>query len=183
MTDTSENHLPDQPMHSVQRLYNAAGHMRALADDFIGHVESDQYGGGIEAMKLSELATFYFELKQAYDALDAERKRIYKVVDELSKFRIPERLEREGIDKIQVPEIERSFYVLTKYSASMVDKESAMEWLRDRGDEALIQETVNASTLASYLKDLLIEEGIDPPEELFKFSTYNTTGMSKYKPK
>ena len=132
---------------------------------------------------LNEGAVLYFQLKEAYTELDTARKMMYKRLDYMNKAAIPEMLERMGIDKIQVPEIARSFYILTKSSASMIDKDAGFKWLRERGDGALITETVSAGTLSSYMKDLITNEGIDPPDDIFRFSTYNTTGMSKYTPK
>lgn len=138
---------------------------------------------GLKDQTLGEAATFYHHLKASYDALDTQRKRVYKALDFLSKGLLPEMMEQEGTDKIQVPELGKSFYILKKFSASMVDKQGAMNWLRERGDGALVTETVNASTLASYLKDLMLNEGVEAPEDLFKLTSYNATGSSSYKPK
>lgn len=162
---------------SVNRTQNAAKHLNELADQIQGVIDE------FPKMSIADRARFFFQLKEAYADLDKARKRIYAHVDALNKHHIPEMLENAEMDKIQLPDLGRSFYILTKNSCSMVDKDAAMSWLRDRGDGALIQETVNAGTLASYMKDLITNEGIDPPEELFKVSTYNTTGISKYTPK
>ena len=140
----------------------------------------------IDAVKkdgLSPAAVYYFELRTAYDAMDAARKTVYKHMDFMSKSVIPEMMTAQGIDKFQVPEIGRSFYPLTKYSASMIDKEKGYGWLKDRGAGSLIGQTVSASALAAYFKDLSLEENVEPPEDIFKFGSYTITGMSKYTPK
>lgn len=146
--------------------------------DVVAH-EVDQTDG----MSLSDLAKYYFALKAVYEDLDAARKRMYHLVDKLNKFTIPERLEREDLDKIQVPDIARSFYILPKVSAKVQDKDKLKDWLVARGDGDLVQETVNAGTLAAHLRKLLEDQGVEAPVDVVVLNTYNTTGMSKYTPK
>lgn len=136
-----------------------------------------------DTMPFNELAEFYLRLKENYEALDKARKEIYKVKDRMDKFVVPEALENTGSDKVRIPELKRSFYVNVKYSASFIDKEAGCNWLRDTGAGDLIQPTVNAGTLAGYCKSLVLDEGIDPPEDIVKFTSYKTTGISKYTPK
>ena len=51
----------------------------------------------------------------------------------------------------------------------------------EQGD--MIQETVNAGTLSAFIRNMILEQGIDPPEDIVKVSTYSTTSMVKYRPK
>lgn len=136
-----------------------------------------------EKGELADLLTAFFHLKDGYDRVDSLRKKLYAVKDIYDKIVIPKALEDAGIDKVSVPGVARSFYAVQRYSASILDKQEGMEWLRNRGGEDLISETVNAGQLAAYLKEMVLEEGVEPPEDIFKFSTYATTGMSKYTPK
>lgn len=137
-----------------------------------------QAGGDI-----TQLLVAYYRFKSFYDDLDAIRKRFYAIKDRIDKHIAPEALEQSGMDKVSIPEVERTFYIIDRYSASIIDKPAAFKWLRENGASELIQETVNAGTLASYLKSLVLEEGKDPPEDLFKFTPYRTTGIAKYRPK
>lgn len=132
---------------------------------------------------ITQLLVAYYRFKSFYDDLDAIRKQFYAIKDRIDKHIAPEALEQSGMDKVSIPEVERTFYIVDRYSASIINKPAAFEWLRENGASELIQETVNAGTLASYLKGLVLEEGRDPPEDLFKFTPYRTTGMTKYRPK
>lgn len=132
---------------------------------------------------VSEIFSSYYLLKEQYAKLDGLRKELYHIVDHCEKSRLPDKLESMGIDKVRVPELERSFYILRKYSASTVDREKAINWLKDNGHGDIVQETVNASTLTAFLKDMVLEENIDPPDDIFVLNSYNTIGTSKYKPK
>lgn len=167
------------PDIQLERVRAAAKYLSDLAID----IERDIVILSKSDTKLAEAASYFFNLKEAHTALESARKEIGKHVEFLNKSLIPSKLEHAGLDKIQVPELARSFYILTKTSCSMLDKEKGMEWLRDRGDGVLIAETVNAGTLAAYMTSLVTDEGIDPPEDIFKLSTYRTTGISKYQPK
>jgi hypothetical protein len=136
-----------------------------------------------EPPKPAELAILFFNMKEGYKAVDGARKRVYHVVDMVEKYLMPKVMEDNDLDMIRVPEIARSFSLRNQLSASMIDKDEAMKWLRKEGHGDLIQETVNSSTLSSFIKSLIIDEGIDPPEEYFKVSQYKTTGINKYTPK
>ena len=138
----------------------------------------------VKSGDLAKLLVVYFRYTEFYSALDALRKRAYHIGDGMSKASVPEAIEKSGMDLVRVPEVARSFYPTIKYTASIVgDKGEAFEWLRKDGAEELITETVNAGTLSAYFKEKMLNEGTEPPEELFKFSSYTVTGMSKYTPK
>jgi hypothetical protein len=130
-----------------------------------------------------QLAPVYFRLKTDYDQLDTARKRVYALVDKMNKAMMPEALDANGGDLIRIPEIGRSFGFTSKMSVSMIDKEAGMKWLKDEGHGDLIQPTVNASTLAAFAKSLLLEDGMDLPDDIFKTSTYRNTTMTRYTPK
>ena len=158
------------------RLQKAAVYLEEVARELKANSVS------IKDMTAIESVEWYWALKCAYDELDAARKDVYKLKDELEKFILPSKLDALGVDKIRVPELGRSFYTQTKYSASFPDKEKGFEWLRSSGNGALVQETVNASTLAAFCKNMVLEEGIDPPEDIINFRSYQTIGSSKYTP-
>lgn len=160
-------------------------------DEITAQIEALAAASTEYMMKLNEggdlvaLLVGYYNLKTKYDRLDEARKLIYALVDNLNKSIIPLRFDAIGTDKIQVPEIKKSFYPLTKYSASIPDgkKAEAYDWLRERDLGAVITETVNAGTLSNTLQTFITDTGIDPPEDLFKLTSYKTTGMSNYTPK
>lgn len=124
-----------------------------------------------------------FHVKNAHAELDDVIKALYHVRDFLDKVVVPARMDAEGTDMVRIPELARSFSKQNKMSASFLDKEAGFKWLRDLGQGDLIQETVNAGTLASFVRNLITEQGIDPPEDVVKVTTYSTTSINKYTPK
>lgn len=152
--------------------------LRAKADEI-----EKQAKDASDKMTIEEAVKFYFQLKSAYDLLDGERKRVYNTLDALNKAVLPDRLDDAGMDLIRLPELERSFYIVPKMSASIVDKEKGYAWLIKNNLGELITETVNAGTLAAAMKKMIEEKNTQPPEDIIKLSPYRTIGSSKYKPK
>lgn len=146
--------------------------------------ELDQLTVELESASPSDNAVSYWEVREAYEKLDETRKRIYANNDKQNKLLVPQALEKAELDLIRIPALGRSFSIQKKYSATIIDgkKDEAHQWLRDNGLGAIIQPTVNAQTLTTSLKDLILG-GKDAPEEYFNFRSYNTTGSNKYTPK
>lgn len=136
-----------------------------------------------EAEGLVPLLKRFHALNDGYKELDAARKAIYAILDKHEKFILPKMFDDADLDLVRIPELARSFYPTTKYSASVGDKDELMKWLRERGQGELISETVNSSTLAGFLKTLMLDEGVEAPSEIAILKTYKTIGSSKYTPK
>jgi hypothetical protein len=131
----------------------------------------------------AEIGIALFQIVETHSAIDAVVKKVYHVKDRIDKSIMPTRLADFDLDMVRVPEIARSFSVLDKMSASLVDKVEGFKWLRANGLGDLVQETVNAGTLAAAMRNLILEQGIDPPPEIVKVSTYKATSVNKYTPK
>lgn len=131
---------------------------------------------------LNRLCVNLFHLNQQYEEINLLRKKMGELYDRMNEGIVPKAFEDAGCDKFAIPELARSFYPLPKYSASIVDNEKALAWLRKNGMESLIYETVNRQTLAATLRGRLVDEGKDPPESM-KLEKYVIVGSSKYTPK
>jgi len=167
------------------RVMNARQYVEGVLDSL--EVYTDQIESVMQQVEqeceLSDLLVAYRSLSDVYDRLDKQRKTLYKIKDRYDKNVIPQKMFDSDVSKVAVDSIGVSFYPLTKYSASVKDKERGFDWLRSQGLDSLITETVNASTLASTFKDMVLEQGIEPPDDLFNFTTYHITGQSKFTPK
>ena len=94
---------------------------------------------------------------------------LQKHVDSLSYEIIPTLFTNQGVKTITLPEIGR-VTINVRWSASMLNKEAGMQWLRDTGNEGLIITTVNAGTLSSFAKAETLA-GKPLPSDLFKVGT------------
>ena len=131
---------------------------------------------------LKTLCVSLFHLNQQYEKINLLRKEMGELYDRMNEGIVPKAFEDAGCDKFAIPELARSFYPLPKYSASIVNNDQALAWLRKNGMESLIYETVNRQTLAAVLRGRLVDEGRDPPESM-KLEKYVIVGSSKYTPK
>lgn len=136
-------------------------------------------GDHIEVIKhFNQVRLAAEEIKECREALNA-------MSDNLSRITIPDIIanlkERTGEKPPFNIEGVGRVTVSYRFSASMVDKEAAFEWLRDNGHEGIIQETVNSSTLSAFAKNLLETDGIELPPEAFKVGTSPYTSITKAK--
>jgi len=161
----------------IQDLAAVSAQIEALSK------ELDYHANALEAEPLAKIATGFFMLDVGYKGLDDARKKVYHVLDFMDKTLVPKAFEREELDSVRVPEIARSFNLSKQRTASMLDKPRGFEWLRDNGLGELVTETVNAQTLAKALSEYIAEKAKDPPEDIFKYSTYYTVGHRAYSPK
>lgn len=135
----------------------------------------------------AELAFIYKRIRDVREALMdacaplASEWTASGIYDKLQKKLVPEAFEREGISSFTSS---WGFRVTTgqKYYASMRDKEKAMAWLQENGLGALIQPTVNASTLSAAGKAML-DEGKELDDELFECYFQPNTSLTRMKVK
>jgi hypothetical protein len=140
-----------------------------------------------QLLNLEDLLIYFKGVDDAYNELDSARKSIYHLLDILDKNIVPQRLEDAGCeDGVRINfgnGVGYNFRRSTKYSVKTMDKAQLFAWLRERGDGAMIQETVNAQTLTTYLKGCMLDQGIEPPAGVAELTSYYGVGVNKYTPK
>ena len=127
-----------------------------------------------------ELIWHYSHLRAATAKIKEAREALDKLEDAMSHEQIPTAMRDVGVKTVNIIGLGR-VTVSYRWGCSMLDKDEGMNWLRNNGQEALIIETVNSSTLAAFARNLLEEEGIGLPEDIFKTSTYPFTSITKVK--
>ena len=109
-------------------------------------------------------------LKKRISALEKHR-------DSLSYETLPTMFTNQNVKTINVVGVGR-VTVNVRWTASMLDKQKGLEWLRTSGNEGLIQETVNAGTLSSFAKGETLA-GHPLPDYLFKVGTAQHISITK----
>ena len=129
---------------------------------------------------LNDILTDWYLTREEYEALDEVRKSIGKILEGMSRDTIPEVMAEKDTKTVTIASLKRRFTVSQRVSCSIIEgcKDDAYEWLRTSGNEAIIQPTVNSSTLARFSREW-IEAGNDLPENLFKLNTMNVTSATK----
>lgn len=129
------------------------------------------------------LIKHFADLRRLAERAKTVREALYELEDSLSKAAIPDLFVHirnttgqkppfyiEGVGRVSVSH---------KWSASILDKPAGFSWLREHQAGDLIQETVNAQSLASYAKRKIEEDGVDLPPEIFKVGTTPYTSITK----
>ncbi len=130
----------------------------------------------METSKLSIILRYFNTLRDAYERMDEQRKRIFAQIEHLSRTVIPERMAEEGVTTMTLDGFR--YTVGTRSSTSILDKESGYGWLIINGHGDIIQQTVNASTLAAFARRYLEDTGKDLPE-FFKTTSMKFTSVTK----
>lgn len=118
--------------------------------------------------------------RSATEQLSEIRKALDEIEVQLGRQYIPDVMRAANIKTITIEGVGRAS-LSQRWSCSIVaePKKIGHDWLREQGHGALVQETVNSSTLASFAKSLSVDEGKELPEEIFKTSIMTTTSLTK----
>lgn len=118
-----------------------------------------------------DLCRLYDAIRDAHEQLDEVTKALSKQVQFLAVTVLPRRFLDAEISNLTLKDVGARFVVQTRTNATILDKEKAFEWLEAEGHGALVQETVNSSTLAKFAAEYVTENGRDLPADLFKVTT------------
>lgn len=131
-------------------------------------------------------ASSYKQLAEAMRDLDV---RIKSVGDELSALKkakeliqdgiLPAKMNEEGLETVNLKGIGRlSVRGELRVSAAAGAKEQLMKWLEENGYGAMVQDTVNSSTLKAFIAEC-IREGRDYPDELINMHSFDRVTLTK----
>jgi|GEM_PF-5192136 len=162
----------------AERLRKADNAFRTLSEDLDIAIKDMAKDGD-----LPEACRGYKALDDAYKGMDTSRKAVYAQLESISRQVIPELLAEAGVTNItvQIGDLSYRFGKSQRVNFSILPekKETAFDWLRANGGDAIIQETVNAGTLSTFGKDFLKAKGMDLPDNLFAMSTLIYTSVTK----
>lgn len=127
-----------------------------------------------------ELVRHFVKLREVNEAIKKVRVALDDLEDHMSYVDIPDAFKAKFIKTMTIEDIGR-VTVSYKWGCSILDgkKPEAFDWLRDGGNGALIIETVNAQTLASFAKSETTDHGREMPGSLFNVSLKPYTSITK----
>lgn len=145
--------------------------------------------GDLDKMTAAQIAHLYSHLKAQFDLVQQLEKDLSAFVELVKTVKLPSAFDREKIKTFTLQDGTR-VTVSERVNASIPaeKKPEAYAWLRENGAGSLITETVNASTLSSFAKDVLSggmaeQEIFDLPEEIFSVHQSQTTSVTRGKKK
>ena len=119
----------------------------------------------------------YDNLRKLTALIKESREALSNMEERLSREQVPDVMRANNIRSTTIEGVGR-VSLSSRWSASMLDKETAMNWLRESGNGGVIQETVNAQTLGALAKELN-NEGVELPSDLFKTSVMTFTSITR----
>lgn len=119
----------------------------------------------VERNDIPTAVTYFHELRETVRGLQAKMSLLQSAIDGLSQELLPTMFTNQGVKTIKVDNVGR-VSINDRWSASMLDKETGMNWLRSTGNGGLIIETVNAQTLGAFAKDETVK-GKPLPDDIF----------------
>jgi hypothetical protein len=161
-------------MDGASPLFATQEHEMATPTDEMKNEWREIYG----AMSLKQQAIEFKLLQQQYADAKETAANIYHIFDFLRKQIIPATMDEQGFTTVKIEGVGR-IQIGFQTSAKQLDKEALFQWLRDNGHPEIVAETVNSSTLASFLKAQLADGESIPDENIVDFSTYEVASVVK----
>lgn len=132
-----------------------------------------------EGKTLVELATLMSSIKADLEAAAVIKTGIQKQFDYLAFGLIPEMMDDEGIETLKITDVGRLQVTSDiRCACPAGNREKLAEWLRDHKHGALVQGTVNSSSLKAFVKEMIKEDG-EYPKELLKIEAFSRASVVK----
>ena len=154
----------------------AAGYAADKLDSLLERAQRDT-NDVVQGNDIPTTVAHFAALQDTVEDLSKKLSALRKHVDALSYEILPTMFSNQDVKTIKLDNIGR-VTVNVRWTASMLNKEKGMEWLRTSGNEGLIIETVNAMTLASFAKTETLA-GKPLPDHLFKVGTAQHMSITK----
>ena len=154
----------------------AAGYAADKLDSLLERAQRDTTEV-VQTNDIPKTVVHFAALQNTVDDLAKKISALKKHVDSLSYEILPTMFGNQNVKTIKLDDIGR-VTVNVRWTASMLNKERGMEWLRTSGNEGLIIETVNAMTLASFAKTETLA-GKPLPDHLFRVGTAQHMSITK----
>lgn len=123
----------------------------------------------------------YDKLRLANETIKEARRALDEMTEKFSREHVPDAMRAAKVKTLTLEGVGR-ITISARWSASIVEgrKPEAFGWIRNRGDDGIIQETINSGTLSSYAK-ALFEKGIELPASEFKVGQMAFTSITAVK--
>jgi hypothetical protein len=134
----------------------------------------EKYAG----LTIQELARVMVDLRTEKEKRDEELKLLNAELEFVCKGLLPERMDEENVTKMSITGLGTLYLQGDLYVSTVGDKQTLFQFMRESGNESLITETINPSTLKAWCKEQY-KQGNDIPEDLLKVQPYSFAKVLK----
>lgn len=131
----------------------------------------------VERADIPTAVVYFAQLRDTVKELQEKVAALEKHVQSLSYELLPTMFQNQDVKTIKVEGVGR-VSINDRWSASMLNKERGLGWLRGSGNEGLIIETVNAQTLGAFAKEET-KAGRNLPDDIFRVSATPYVSITK----
>lgn len=152
------------------RMVELAGMMRADTTEVVATTDHVQ------------IIRHWAEFRKATEQISEARKALDEIEVQLSREYVPESMRAAGVKTVTIEGTGR-VSLSQRVSCSIIAEPKTIghDWLKEHGHGALVQETVNSSTLSSFAKSFQEDQGKELPDDIFKTSVMTFTSLTKAK--
>lgn len=151
----------------------------AKLDKLVNRVHRDTLAL-VETADIPAIVKHFDAVRVEYDALYDKVSKLKAEIDELSYNIIPTMFNNQSVKTIKIEGVGRTT-VNVRWSASVqkeVGMSGALDWCRSTGNEGLIIETINSSTLSAFAKTQALD-GKPLPDNVFNVTQLNYVSITK----
>lgn len=131
-----------------------------------------------KAMGLKDLALEFKRLQDKYADEKAISAYTYAEFELLRKSVLPKVMDDMGLTTANVEGVGR-IQVGQQVSAKQLDKAALATWLEEQGHEGMITETINSSTLSSFIRQQIANGDPIPEPDVVEFTTFEVASVVK----
>jgi hypothetical protein len=131
----------------------------------------------ISTKQIPEIIIHFAKLRDEFRILTGKMAKIQAHLDQLSQESIPTMFMNQRIKNATVEGVGR-VTINHRWTASLLEKDQGLAWLRANGMEGLIIETCNAQTLGAHAKDMA-EKQQPLPSDVFKINATPFVSITK----
>lgn len=132
-----------------------------------------------DQMSVPDLAVALRGLKYRLEEMGRIKTEIQKSYDFLSIDVLPERMDEEGIQTLKIKDVGRlQMSSDIRCAVPAANREDVKEWLNEHGHGSMVSETINASTLKAFVREMMKEDK-EWPSDLLKVTPYSRATVVK----
>lgn len=143
----------------------------------------DDTSEAMASKDVTTIITHYSKLRGVVETIKTARKALDEIEERMSRELIPSFFRDNAIKNVNVEGVGR-VTVSYRFSCSIIDdpvvgKQRGYDYLIANNSGSLITQTVNSSSLAAHAKNLIENEGVELPQDIFKTSSSPFTSITK----